>query len=59
MTERVYGSHLPKECCQFVYGDCNGTIDMHFILLVYKYEYIMNKKFLFRRSFDIVWYFPV
>lgn len=43
MTERVYGSHLPKECCQFVYGDCNGTIDMHFILLVYKYEYIMNK----------------
>lgn len=26
-----------------LYGDCNGTIDMHFILLVYKYEYIMNK----------------
>lgn len=24
-------------------GDCNGIIDMHFILLVYKYEYIMNK----------------
>lgn len=46
MTERVFGLHLPKKkenAVLFVNGDCNGTIDMHFILIVYKYEYIMNK----------------
>lgn len=31
---------------------------MHFILLVYKYEYIMNKNSSFVNIFDIVWYFP-
>lgn len=38
------GSIYRMKCCRFVYyGYCKGTIDMHFILLVYKYEYIMNK----------------
>lgn len=32
-----------KNAVLFVNWDCNGTIDMHFILIVYKYEYIMNK----------------
>lgn len=32
-----------KKAVLFVNGDCNGTIDMHFILIVYKYKYIMNK----------------
>lgn len=30
---------------------------MHFILLVYKYEYIMNKNSSFIDAFHIVWYF--
>lgn len=34
-------------------GDCNGIIDMHFILLVYKYEYIMNKSSYF---IDVVYF---
>lgn len=31
---------------------------MHFILLVYKYEYIMNKSSYFVDLVEVVWYFP-
>lgn len=31
------------ECCLTVHWDCDGIIDMHFILLVYKHKYITNK----------------
>lgn len=59
MTERIMDSIYQKkkpQCYQFVHGDCNGTIDMHFILLVYKYEYIMNKSSYFL-DVVIVWCF--
>lgn len=34
MKEMICGLHSPKQCSLFVHGDCNGTIDMHFILFV-------------------------
>lgn len=35
--------HHGKECCLFVHWNCDGIIDMHFILLVYKHKYMTNK----------------
>lgn len=32
-----------EECCLIVHQDCDGIIDMHFILVLYKYKYIINK----------------
>lgn len=42
-----------KDAVKFICGVCNGTIDMHFILLVYKYEYIMNKSSYFIDLLDV------